>query len=64
MMENVFYFMLKDLFVLNIFEFWSRIFGHIGKGFDKKAKVSFKIYDVTSWIKNRYNTHNFQYLMK
>ena len=42
-MENHFCFMLKAYFVLNIIKF----FGHIGKGFDKKPKVNFKIYDVT-----------------
>ena len=31
MMKNVFYFILKALFVLKIFKFLSRIFGHAGK---------------------------------
>ena len=30
-MKNAFYFILKALFVLNIFKFLSRIFGHVGK---------------------------------
>ena len=52
MMKNVFYFKLKVLFVLEIFAFLS------------KAKVSFKIYDVTEWTKNSYNTHIAQYLKR
>ena len=39
MMKNDFYFMLKALFVLKIFKFLSLIFLHIGKRFDKKAKL-------------------------
>ena len=31
MMKNVFYFVLKALFVLKIFKFMSRHFGHVGK---------------------------------
>ena len=31
MMKNGFYFILKDLSVLKIFKFLSRIFGHVGK---------------------------------
>ena len=27
------------------------------KRFDKKDKVNFKIYDVTAWLANNYNTH-------
>ena len=29
-----------------------------------KAKVNFKIYDVTDWTTNNYNTHIAQYLKK
>ena len=36
--KNVFYFMLKALFIL---------FGHVRIEFDSKAKVNFKIYDIT-----------------
>ena len=46
-MKNAFYLMLKALFVLEIFIFLSRIFGCVEKRFDKKAKVNFKICDVT-----------------
>ena len=31
--------------------------GHAQKGFDKKAKVNFRIYDVTDWITNHYYTY-------
>ena len=41
MMKNAFYFNLKALFVLKIFKFLSRLFGHLGK------TVNFKIHDVT-----------------
>ena len=30
-MKNAFYFILKALFVLKIFKFLSRLFGHLGK---------------------------------
>ena len=44
--------------------FCTDFFAHVGKRLDKKAKVNFKIYDVTDWIKNNYNTHIVQYLTK
>ena len=31
MMKNAFYFILKVLFILKIFKFLSRLFGHVGK---------------------------------
>ena len=31
MMKNAFYFNLKTLFILKIFKFLSRLFGHMGK---------------------------------
>ena len=40
-------FMLKALFVLEIFSFLSWLFGYAEKQLDKKAKFNFKIYDVT-----------------
>ena len=56
-MKNVFYFILKALFVLKIFKFLSRLFGHVGKRLDEKDKVNFKIHDVTTWFTNNCNTH-------
>ena len=59
MMKNAFYFMLNALFILEIFTFFlSR------KTVDKKAIVNFKIYDVTDWTTNNYNTHVTQYFKK
>ena len=48
--------MVKDLIVLNIFKFLSRLFCHIGKQFNKKVMVDLKIYDVKDWETNNYNT--------
>ena len=42
----------------------SWIFGYAGKRFDKKAKINFKIYDVTDWIANNYNTYIAEYFKK
>ena len=44
--------------------FLSWLFGHIAKRFDKKTKINFKIYDVTAWQINNYNTHIIQCLKK
>ena len=38
-----------------------RLWSH-RKRLDKKAKNNFKIYDVTDWATNNYNTHFSQYL--
>ena len=48
-MKNDFYFMLKTLFVLEIFPFLSRPFDYVKKWLDKKAMVNSKIYDITDW---------------
>ena len=64
MMKKTLYFTLKALFVFEIFKFLSDFVGHVGKRLDKKAKVSFKIYDVIKWKANNYNTHVVQYLKK
>ena len=34
------------------------------KQFDSKENVSFKSYDITTWLKSNYNTHVSQYLTK
>ena len=39
--------MLKAFFVLKIYNFFPRHFGHVGKRPDKETKVNFKIDDVT-----------------
>ena len=43
----------KALFVLEIFTFLSRLFGYVEKRLNKKAKVTFKIYDVKDWMGNK-----------
>ena len=53
---------LKALFVLVIFKFLFCLFGHLGKRLDKKAKVNFKIQDVTNWTTDNYNKHIARYL--
>ena len=55
MMKNVFYFMLKALFVFEIFAFLSLLFGYLGKRLDEKAKVNFKIYDLSDRATNNFN---------
>ena len=47
--KNAFHFMLKALFVLEVFQILSWGFGHVKKWLDKKVKVNFKIYDVIDW---------------
>ena len=64
MMKNAFYFASKAVFVLEIFKLLSRLFGHVVKRLDKKNKVNFKFYDVTSWLTNNWNTHIAQCLEK
>ena len=39
MMKNIFYFMLKALFIVKILNILSWLFGQVGKRLDKKAKV-------------------------
>ena len=41
MMENAFYFMLKALFVLEIFILLTWLFGYVEKRFDKKVNFKF-----------------------
>ena len=61
MMKNASYLMLKAPFVLEIFTFLSRLFGYVVKQLDKKGKVNFKIYDMTDWTIDNYNTCIVQY---
>ena len=63
-MKNAFYFMLKALFVLEIYKFLSYLLGYVEKRLDTKAKVNFKIYDVTNWTANNYSKYIAQYLKK
>ena len=50
--------------VLQYLEFYVDFFGHVGERFDKKVKVNFKIYDVTTWFINNCDTHIVQCLKK
>ena len=63
-MKNVFCFMLKALFVLEMFTFLFWLFGYVEKPLDKKDMVIFEIYDVKDWTTNNYNTNIAQYLKK
>ena len=42
MMKNAFYFILKSLFVLKIFKFLSRLFGHVGNSLIRKISLTSK----------------------
>ena len=53
MMKNTFYFILKSLFVLLIFQFFPEFLDDEQKRFDEKAKVNFKIYEVINWSRNK-----------
>ena len=56
MMKNALSFTSKALFVLKIFKFLSRLFGHVAKQLDWKDKVNCKIHDITAWLTNNCNT--------
>ena len=56
-MKNAFYFMLKALFVYEIFTFLTWLFGYVEKRLDKKAMLNFKISDATDLATNNCNTH-------
>ena len=47
--------MLKALFVFEIFAFLSLLFGYVGKRLDEKAKVNFKIYDLSDRTTNNFH---------
>ena len=50
MMKNAFYIIFKKLFLfLGYLNFCPDSFVHVGKRFDNKASVSFKIYNFTYW---------------
>ena len=61
-MKYASYFVLKALFVVDIFKFLSWLSGYVEKRLDKKAMVNFKIYDVTDWTTNNRKTYIAQYL--
>ena len=49
---------------LKYLHFCPDVYGHVGKRLDKKAKINFKVYDVTTWETNNYNKHIAQHLKK
>ena len=50
--------------MLEALNFLPWLFDYVEKWIDKKAKVNFKIYDVTDSTINNYNTYIVQYLKK
>ena len=62
-MKNAFYFILKSLLIIKMFQFLCWFFGHVKHWFDWKDKFNFKIFDVTAWLIKNYITH-VQYLTK
>ena len=58
-MKNVFHFILKAFFVLKTFKFLYWLFAYVKKRFDQNDTVNFKIYDITTWLINSYNTYIF-----
>ena len=70
--EKCFLFHLKSSFrsvlsVLKMFKFSPDFFGHVGKKLKvnlRKVKVNLKVYDITTWLTNKCNTHIAQYLKK
>ena len=62
MMKNVFYFILKDLFVLKILKLCIKFLVMMEKSLDKT--VNFKIYDVKNWLTSNCNTPIDQYPTK
>ena len=56
-MKNAFSFTLKALFALKIFKVLSWLFGHV-----EKRLINSKIYDVTTWETNSWDTYIAWYL--
>ena len=44
--------------------FCAGFFGYVGKRFDRKAKVNYKICNAINWNTNNYNKHIARYLKK
>ena len=51
--------MIKNTFylTLSLFLKYLKMFCHVEKQHNKKARVNFKIYDVMHWKKKNYNTY-------
>ena len=52
--------MLKAIFVVKIITVLFWLFDQVVKRLDEKARVIFKIYDVTDWKANNYDTYIIQ----
>ena len=63
-MYNAFYFILKLFSFLRYLNFCPDFSDYVGKRLDKKAKVNFKIYDITDGKANNHNKHIARYLKK
>ena len=57
MSKNTFQFKLTAPSSLRYLDFCPEIFGHVGKRFDEKAKVKFKISGIINQETNNYNTN-------
>ena len=54
----------NNLYFLKMSTFLSRLFCHVGKRLDKKAKVNYKSYEIKDWTENNYNKHIAKYFKK
>ena len=48
----------KSLSFSKYLRFYLYVFDRVAKQLDQKDKVNFKIYDVTSWLTNNFNTRD------
>ena len=60
-MKNAFYFIFKTQ---DILIFYHDFLVMQKKRLNQKGKVNLKIYDVTTWLTNNFNTHITQHLKK
>ena len=56
-MKMLFISSYKLFFSLSYLNCSPQFFGHVGKRFNEKAKVIFKIYDFVDWETNNSNIH-------
>ena len=64
MIKNTFYFILKVFPFTKYLNFCLDILVAQKKRFNYENKISFKIFDATSWLTNNYNAHVAHYLTK
>ena len=55
---------IKSFFFWRYLNFYSDIFGHVGKRPDKKTKLNLEICNVITWITRNYNARIARYLKK